>query len=518
MAILQNDTQMKKISTFILLFLLIENLYSQNFGDFPKIEKEELHRDLDLLYQGLDKFHSGMYWYTPKDSIDLAFQNAKSKITNDLNVFEFHKIIAPLVALSREDHTDIFLPKEVKEETNKNGNIRFLPLTVVFLGEKLYCTNNASNSSTKIENLEIERINGEKPKEIVAKIGNLFASDGYIKTVKYSDLSGFNFSKYYYYYYGIIEKYEVKFKEIAEPITINSLPVSQINTNLKKNISIVREKIENEPLLFKIINPKTAYLDIQTFSDDIIKEDSKYRTLKNFLMHSFFEIKDKNIENVIINVSRNGGGTEGNEGLLYSYFGDNYQKYSKVRAKTQKVILNNGIDKPIKLKVFGLLERTFVNKKMNDGSFERKNNIGLGLMAYKKSPKNKFKGDVYVIISPITYSGGSEFSNMMYSKGLATFIGQETGGGYYGNTSGYSQNLTLPNSKITIEIPALQFVMNVEPKLPFGSGVKPNYEVIPTINQYISNENICLEYTLKLISEKNCSQKVLPKARLKCFD
>jgi hypothetical protein len=158
--------------------------------------------------------------------------------------------------------------------------------------------------------------------------------------------------------------------------------------------------------------------------------------------------------------------------------------------------------KPIKLKVFGLLERTFANKKMNDGSFERKNNIGPGLMAYKKSPKNKFKGNVYVIISPITYSGGSEFSNMMYSKGLARFIGQETGGGYFGNTSGYSQNLTLPNSKITIEIPALQFVMNVEPKLPFGSGVKPNHEVIPTINQYLSNENICLEHTLKLISEK----------------
>jgi hypothetical protein len=73
----------------------------------------------------------------------------KNKITNDLNVYEFHKIIAPLVALSREDHTDIFLPKEVKEQTNKNENIRFLPLTVIFLGEKLYCVKNASNNSAK---------------------------------------------------------------------------------------------------------------------------------------------------------------------------------------------------------------------------------------------------------------------------------------------------------------------------------------------------------------------------------
>ena len=501
-AIIQNDPSMKKISTFILLILLIQTTYSQNFGDFSKIAKEKLHRDLDLLYQGLDKFHSGMYWYTPKDSVDFAFQTAKNKITNDLNVYEFHKIIAPLVALSREDHTDIFLPKEVKEQTNKNENIRFLPLTVVFLGEKLYCVKNASNNSAKIENLEIEKINGETPKEIVTKIGILFASDGYIKSVKYSDLGGFNFSKNYFYYYGIIEKYEVKFKEITEPITINSLSISQINENLKKNNNIDKEKTENEPLQFKIINAKTAYLDIQTFSNDIIKRESKYKTLKKFLKQSFSEIKEHNIKNVIIDVSKNGGGTEGNEGLLYSYFGDNYQKYSKVRVKTQKAILNNGIDKPIKLKVFGFLERIFVNKKMKDGSLERKNNLGLGLMAYKKAPKDTFKGNVYVLISPITYSGGSEFSNMMYSQGLATFIGQETGGGYYGNTSGYSQDLTLPNSKITIEIPALQFVMNVEPKLPFGSGVKPNYEVIPTINQYINNENIYLEYALKLISEK----------------
>lgn len=493
---------MKKISILTFLILLTQNIYSQNFGDFPKIEKEKLHRDLDLLYQGLDKFHSGMYWYTPKDSIDLAFQNAKSKIPTNLNIFEFHKIIAPLVALSREDHTDIFLPKEVKEETNKNQNIRFLPLTVVFLGEKLYCVNNASNNSAKIENFEIETINGEMPKEIVSKIGNLFASDGYIKTVKCSDLGGFNFSKYYYYYYGIIEKYEVKFKELTDPITINSLSISQINDKLKKNNNIIKEKVENEPLQFKIIDTKTAYLDIQTFSNDNIKKDSKYKTLKKFLKYCFSEIKGKNIENVIIDVSKNGGGTEGNEGLLYSYFGDNYQKYSKVRAKTQKGILDNGIDEPIKLKAFGLFERLFTNKKMQDGSLERRNGLGLGLMAYKKTPKNTFKGNIYIIISPITYSGGSEFSNMMYSQGLATFIGQETGGGYLGNTSGYGRNLTLPNSKIKIEIPSLQFVMNVEPKLPFGSGVKPHYQVIPTINQYVNNENVCLEYALKLINEK----------------
>lgn len=265
---------------------------------------------------------------------------------------------------------------------------------------------------------------------------------------------------------------------------------------------MLKKKSKKEPLQFEIINLKTALITINTFHNPEIKKKSKYKTLKKFLAFSFYEIKEKVIENLIIDIAENGGGTEGNEGLLYSYFGDNYQKYKKVRVKAQKVILDNGIDKPIQLKTFGFLERIFTNKKMDDGSLERKNGIGFGLMAYKKSPKNKFNGKVYVLISPITYSGGSEFSNMMYSKGLATFIGQETGGGYFGNTSGYVRSLTLPNSKIIIDIPAIQFVMNVEPKLPFGSGVKPHYTVIPTINQYINRENVNLEYALKLINEK----------------
>lgn len=45
--------------------------------------------------------------------------------------------------------------------------------------------------------------------------------------------------------------------------------------------------------------------------------------------------------------------------------------------------------------------------------------------------------------------------------------------------------------------------MNVEPKLPFGSGVIPHHKIIPTIEQYLKKENISLEFALKLIDKKN---------------
>ncbi len=294
-----------------------------------------------------------------------------------------------------------------------------------------------------------------------------------------------------------MDEFKIKFKEIEEPLIIKPLGIEEINKNLNKRYKKRKPSKEKDLLEYKILNDSIAYLGIHSFSNSEIKEQSREKNIKTFLKNSFRSIRENSIKELVIDVSKNSGGSEGNEGLLYSYFGNNYQKYKKVRAKTQKAILDNGIDKPITLKAFGFWERIFTNKKMKDGSLARKEGIGRGLMAYKREPDYKFSGKTYVIISPITYSGGSEFSNMMYTNDLATFVGQETGGGYWGNTSGYSQELVLPNSKIEIGIPALQFVMNVEPKLPFGRGVIPHYEVVPTFEQYINGENASLTYILE---------------------
>ena len=493
---------MKRIlEVLIICFISFQFSYAQNFGSLPKIKKERLLNDLEILYQGLDKFHSGMYWYTPKDSVDMAFQEVRMKITNDLNVLEFHKLIAPLVALSREDHTDIYRPKIVREKLN--SEIRLLPLTVVFLGEELYCVKNGSDfQEFALEGKQIESINGEVPTSIVDKIGNLFASDGFIKIVKYSDLEGFNFTTYYYYYYGQVDQFNIKLKGIKKPLIIKPLKTKAISQNLNSRYKETIKADAKEVIAYKILNDSVAYLGIHTFDNDDIKKYSKEKKLSVFLKNSFKSIKENNIQILVVDVSKNNGGSEGNEGLLYSYFGENYQKYKKVSTKTQKATLDNEVDKPITLKAFGFFERLFINKKMEDGSLERRESIGKGLMAYKKEPDYKYSGKTHVLISPVTYSGGSEFCNMMYTQDLATFVGQETGGGYLGNTSGYSQELVLPNSQIEIDIPALQFVMNVKPILPFGSGVIPHYEVIPTFEQYTNGENASLNYILEQLVNK----------------
>ena len=488
-----------KYTTLLMLLTISSFCYSQDYGDYPTIEKELLLRDLEILHQGLDKYHTGMYWYTSKDSVETAFQEATAAITEDLNVLEYHRIIAPLVALSNEDHTNISLPAGTIEKVRQQAWL--FPARVVFLGKECYLTYNGSNDNTIREGMKITKINGESIETIVDHIGSLFSSDGYIERVKYSDLEGFTFAVFYYYYYGNVSRFTIETGE--ETIEIDALSLNTISENLVDRYQKEPSpQLEKESLEFRIINDSTAYLGFHTFDNGEIKENEINDNLPSFLDDSFQAISDRNIAHLIVDLSENSGGSEGNENLVYSYLGKNYQKYKSVRAKTQKAILDNGIDKPIKLKTFGFFERVFANRKMEDGSYERRDNIGFGLMAYQKEPEYKFEGELYVLVSPVTYSGGSELANMIYTNDLGVFVGEETGGGYYGNTSGYSQELTLPHSKIIVDIPSLQFEMNVNESIPFGRGVLPHYEVIPTFEEYVNKENAALNFTLELIQDK----------------
>ncbi|MEP3890311.1 MAG: S41 family peptidase [Hellea sp.] len=490
---------MKKLILILFTLCFFQPIHAQDFGDFPKVPQEELQRDLDLLYQGLDSFHTGMYWYSTYDDVRSAFDAAKREIDRDLNVLEFFKIVAPLVSLSREDHTDMSFSNGTREAIAKEAT--FFPFTVVFLGTDLYIWKNGSDEDAVIEGRKVLSINGETPVEIAKKLGTLFASDGYNEAVKYSDLRRFRFARNFYYYYGNLSSFEVEFED--ETIVFSPVNLTQLNQNFAARYGKEPQRqTTKESLEFQVIDDSIAYLGLHSFSNDSYAENETNKNFPRFLQNSFAEIEQKNIETLIIDISKNGGGDEGNGNLLFSYIGDNFQKYKRVSAKTQTAILDNGVDKPVELKTFGFFERVFLNKKMEDGSYERREGRGHGLMAYKKGPKHKYSGDIYVLISPITYSGASELSNMIYTNDRAIFVGQETGGGYYGNTSGYTQDLTLPNSKITVEIPALKFEANVKDVIPFGRGVIPHHQVIPSFEQYISGKNEALEFTLNLIREK----------------
>jgi C-terminal processing protease CtpA/Prc len=112
-----------------------------------------------------------------------------------------------------------------------------------------------------------------------------------------------------------------------------------------------------------------------------------------------------------------------------------------------------------------------------------------------------FKGKVYVLINGNSFSGTGECTSLMHYHKKATFIGEECGAGYYGNTSGFMPLLTLPNTKIRVRIPMIRYTMAVS-GYPKNRGIIPEYPVSLTIEDLLNERDTVMEFTINLIKNE----------------
>ena len=64
-----------------------------------------------------------------------------------------------------------------------------------------------------------------------------------------------------------------------------------------------------------------------------------------------------------------------------------------------------------------------------------------------------FQGKVFLRIDGGSFSGAADLAALIHHLKRGTFIGEETGGGYYGNSSGKLLTVTLPNSGLKLQLP-----------------------------------------------------------------
>jgi hypothetical protein len=80
----------------------------------------------------------------------------------------------------------------------------------------------------------------------------------------------------------------------------------------------------------------------------------------------------------------------------------------------------------------------------------------------------------------------------------ATFIGEETGGGYYGNNSGLQTIVTLPNSKARLRLPMYEYWNAVPGYDGRRRGTLPDYLVETKASNLLRSVDEQLELVLKL--------------------
>ena len=80
----------------------------------------------------------------------------------------------------------------------------------------------------------------------------------------------------------------------------------------------------------------------------------------------------------------------------------------------------------------------------------------------------------------------------------ASFIGEETGGGYYGNNSGMETTLTLPNSKMRVRVPMYEYWNAVPGYDGKRRGTRPDHPSETKVGNLLRGVDEQLELALKL--------------------
>ena len=117
--------------------------------------------------------------------------------------------------------------------------------------------------------------------------------------------------------------------------------------------------------------------------------------------------------------------------------------------------------------------------------------------------ENNFKGEIVVLINAYTFSAASDFSARLHYAKRATFIGEETGGSYIGNISGFSSGLDLPNSKVGVSISLVDTRQAFFDSNWTDRGVIPDIFVEPSVMDVLNGEDAVLKKALLTIRNFN---------------
>ena len=417
---------------------------------FSKVyAKKDYTADLDQLGQKLLAIHPHALKFITKDQFLKNIESKKSLITEKTTYAEFawhcNAIIASIgcshtasSTMQNDYHIFSMLPLE-----------NSFPLQVRWVNKQLFVVNPMNNSDKVKVKDEILSINGIETANLISDIYEHIAAQANIQTYKTQHFNTY-FAALIPYALGLPDTFEIVVKENSGSIKLHKakkmateLYDPSINSCLKD-------------LCSEVLDAKTAVLTISSFN---YYEWNNYPVFKYFLDSSMHKINNKKIENLIIDVRYNRGGSQYPSIYLLQHLMDkSFTYYSKAEfeGKTDK-IYGEEIIYPL---------------------------------------ENRFKGKVYFLIDGNGNSTTGHFMSLVKVHNLGTIIGEELGSNQF-CTAGQTL-CRLNNTKLVISV-ANNTHISTATKLPDETGILPDFFVTQNIDDYLNKVDAVKNYTLELI-------------------
>ena len=384
------------------------------------LKKTEIAKDYEVFINFIEQTHPDLTY-----TVDVnEYERVKNLLRIDKDSASLRDIwysFSKLNPLFNDAHLGLMIPESVNDQY-----LQQLSVTVV--------NNSAYLNVANDKVYEVLNIGSHKVETLIKRMR------GHVRGES-QELQNFVLEKRFFSY---LDMFEVDY--LNSPWGLSRRGQANVVTNFEKLINDFSKLDDNiNPFQYSTIDNEIGILKIDSFDKKF------YNLFETYLRRSFQDIVSKNIDQLIIDISNNGGGARELTDLLLSYLTEN--KYSPTSKVTARITDQNISRIP--------------HAKLGD-------TITLPFEQWKKPENNTvFKGDIYVVISERTYSQAIVFSNIIQDFNIAKLVGKETGG--KSNQTGQVQTVVLPNSKFKVISPIYIFYSYGNPNS--RKGVIPDIEL-----------------------------------------
>jgi hypothetical protein len=484
-------------NTVLLLItgLLLGSCAVSKYNPARGFSAQQLQQDYAIFRESLEDAHPGLYWYTPKDSMDFYFEAGRSRLTDSLTEPQFRTVLAYVVAKMRCGHTSVRPSKGAAAVSGQNS---LFPLYVKAWPDTVIVTANLNRKDSAIyRGVILKKIDNRPVEQVVDSLFSFLPADGYNLTHKYQTLSnGGTFRNLYATAFGLKARTPVEYIDTTGQVRTAMLSLynpradsPRVSRPASKQPSRKeRRQFELQAMRNLQIDTalNTAFLEVNSFA--------KGYKLRRFFRRSFREIAEKKIANLVVDLRGNGGGNVVLSNLLTKYIAD---KPFAIADSLYALKRGSSYGRYRNSRAFNWLFLRFLTKKKRDGLYHFTLYEG---KKFKPKTKNNFNGTTYILIGGNTFSAATLVTKSLKEQEDVVVVGEETGGGAYGNTAWLIPDVTLPNTKVRFRLPLFRLVIDkAEVK---GMGVMPEIPALPTVEAIRKSVDYKTEKVKELIRLK----------------
>ncbi len=425
-----------------------------------------MQSDLFHLTEVLESQHGGLRRYAAQETLDESFGAAFHAVERELSVLEFYRVLSEVVAGVHCGHTRLRMGAGDQNAVLSAKGL--LPLQLHLVGERAWILHNLDPALPLEPGTEVLAVDGVSMAEIRRIALSRMSGDGFIESGRERNLER-GFAQQFALLVDDLARfpdgYELQLAGSTQPLEVPGLSPAEH--------SAARIRSRERPLLSLDIDERDDYglLFVRGFGD------SSQGTLPELLEASFRELRERRVGNLILDLRGNGGGEDMYGALLVSYLArEPFGYFERIEVTPDYEGMGEVVER--------------------DGRRLMLSHPGLEL---QQPHALRFQGPAWVLTDGWTFSTAADVATVAHHNGLAAFVGEETGGGYDGNTSGVSERIALPASGFTVSVPRWMYTTaNVGHAHP-GRGVPPDHPVRASIEDVLAGRDAELEATVELL-------------------